>query len=58
MGTSAGQILFGCDLISLAGYLKKGIFVNNNRLAFEDIKRVGPGGNFLEDEHTIELLRS
>ena len=60
MGTSAEQILFACDLIALVEYLRKGICLDDTHLnlTFEAIKRIGPGGNFLMDENTIELLRS
>ncbi len=58
MGTCAEQILFDCDLIALAERLRNGICVDDAHLAFEAIKRVGPGGNFLMDDHTLRWLRS
>jgi len=58
IATSAEQILFDCELIFLAKYLHKGICVDDTHLAFESIKRVGSGGNFLTDELTMKLLRS
>lgn len=57
-GTSAEQILIDHDLVELCQRLKRGIEVNEERLAFDSIKRVGPGGNFLVDELTLNLLKS
>ncbi len=57
-GTSAEQILFDCELVELAEHIRKGITVDDERLAFDAIKRVGSGGNFLTDEHTLKFLRS
>jgi trimethylamine--corrinoid protein Co-methyltransferase len=58
MGTSPEQILFDCDLIALATYLQTGVSVSTERLALDSFARVGPGGNFLEDQTTLKLLRS
>lgn len=58
MGTSAEKILFDCELVEMAEYLRKGIQVDDVRMAFEAIQRVGPGGDFLMDEHTLHLLHS
>ena len=55
-GTSAEQILFDCDLIALASYLSKGIVVDDRRLAMESFCTVGPGGDFLTDRLTVDLL--
>lgn len=58
MSTSPEQILFDCDLIELTGYLRNGIQVDRDRLGLDAIKRVGPGGSFLMDDLTIQLLHS
>ncbi|MBI2303502.1 MAG: trimethylamine methyltransferase family protein [Chloroflexi bacterium] len=34
-----------------------GIEVNEDTLALEAIERVGPGGNFLTDRHTLKHMR-
>ena len=34
-----------------------GIQVNRNTLAFDTIEKVGPGGNFLSEEHTFKNFR-
>jgi trimethylamine--corrinoid protein Co-methyltransferase len=36
----------------------QGIVVDKERLAVEAIRRVGPGGHYLEDPHTLEFMRS
>lgn len=44
-----------------AGYVKrilKGFVVNQETLALDAIKRVGIGGNFLSDEHTLAHFRN
>jgi trimethylamine--corrinoid protein Co-methyltransferase len=38
--------------------LREGLAVDRERLALEAIERVGPGGNYLEDEHTLQHFRS
>ena len=57
-GTSAEQILIGHDLVQASRRLKQGIKVDKEHLAFDSVKRIGPGGNFLEDELTLHLLKS
>ena len=58
MATSAEQIVFGCDMIALDDYLTAGIRVDDERLAFAALARVGPGSSFLEDSSTLRFLRS
>jgi len=40
----------------MAKRVLQGIEVDEERLAFECIKRVGPAGNYLSDELTIKLM--
>jgi trimethylamine--corrinoid protein Co-methyltransferase len=35
----------------------KGMSLDEDRLAYEAICRVGPGGNFMADEHTLAWMR-
>ena len=35
----------------------KGINVNDETLAVDTIKSVGPGGNYLMEDHTIKYMR-
>jgi trimethylamine--corrinoid protein Co-methyltransferase len=36
---------------------ERGIISNDDTLALDVVDRVGPGGHFLEDEHTLENFR-
>lgn len=45
------------DLIGYARKIVNGIEVTPETLALEVIDRVGPGGNFLADQHTLENFR-
>ena len=38
--------------------LRQGIMVDQEHLASQAIARVGPGGNYLEDEHTLQHFRT
>jgi len=55
---SLEQIVIDLDLVLAARRFVEGIIVNTERLALEAIRRVGPGGHYLEDEHTIRFMRS
>ncbi len=45
------------EIIGIAKRCCQGIEVNDETLAYEAIKEVGPGGNFLQSEHTVEFFR-
>ena len=57
-GMSAEQILMQCGLVDMAEYLHRGVDLSDQKLALDSIAAVGPGGNFLTDPLTLELLRS
>ena len=57
-GMSAEQIVMQCGLVDMAEYLARGIDTSDAKLALGSIDAVGPGGNFLTDPLTVELLRS
>ncbi len=57
-GMSAEQIVMQCGLADMSEYVVRGITLDDFRLGVESIRRVGPGGNFLTDPLTLELLRS
>ena len=57
-GMSAEQILMQCGLVDMAEYLSRGVDLSDYKLALDSVAAVGPGGNFLTDSLTIELLRS
>jgi trimethylamine--corrinoid protein Co-methyltransferase len=37
--------------------MKRGFEVNPETLALDVIKRIGPGGNFIAEEHTVRYMR-
>ena len=52
------QLVIDDAIMTNAQRWSRGISVSESRLAVDVIERVGPRGNFLADEHTIEFLRS
>ncbi len=46
------------DIIGMARRLVRGIQVNDETLALDVIDKVGPGGHFLAEEHTMKYFRS
>ena len=52
------QMLVLCDeIIDMVKHIGKGIRVDEDSLALEVIDRVGPGGQFLSEDHTLEHYR-
>jgi len=48
-----------CDeIIGMVKRFGRGVPVDDDNLAFEAIDRIGPGGNFLSDAHTIKHFRN
>jgi len=45
------------EMISMVRRLKQGFPVDESTLAFEVIQAVGPGGNFLQQSHTLKRCR-
>jgi trimethylamine--corrinoid protein Co-methyltransferase len=52
------QIVLDADLYRAVLSMLSGISMEEDRLAYDAIQRVGPGGNFLMDEHTLFWMRS
>lgn len=57
-GMSGEQIIMQCGLVDMAEYLCRGVDSGEHKLAYESIKNVGPGGNFMTEDLTMELLHS
>jgi trimethylamine--corrinoid protein Co-methyltransferase len=57
-GMSAEFIVIQSDLLALGERLAAGMDVSEEKLAFDSIAAVGPGGHFLEDPFTIKMLRA
>jgi len=54
---SYAQMLMDCEIFSLVVKLLEGIPVDEESLALDVIKAVGPGGNFLKQKHTLKHMR-
>ena len=52
------QFLIDNDLLGMAMRSVRGIEINDDTLALEAIDRVGPGGHYLMDEHTLCYMRT
>ena len=57
-GMSAEQIVMQCGLVDMAEFVARGVDTSDRKFAVDSIASVGPGGNFLTDALTIDLLRS
>lgn len=57
MTGSLHMMIYCNDLVNMAKRLKEGIIVDEDHLAADLIHAVGPGGNFLAEEHTCKYLR-
>jgi trimethylamine--corrinoid protein Co-methyltransferase len=54
---SYAQMLMDCEIYDIIYKMMKGIPVNDDSLALDTIKAVGPGGNFLTQKHTRQHMR-
>ncbi|TKJ31761.1 MAG: trimethylamine methyltransferase [Chloroflexi bacterium B3_Chlor] len=55
---SLEQTVIDDELVGIVKRVLRGINVTDETLATEAIERVGPGGNFLMDDHTVKFMRS
>jgi trimethylamine--corrinoid protein Co-methyltransferase len=55
--TSPEMMVFTAEVISMARSFMAGIKLDAEALALEAIQRVGPGGNFMADDHTLAHFR-
>jgi len=58
MTVSMEQYVIDNEIIGMAKRMQKGFEVNSETLALDVVKRVGPGGNFMAEEHTLRHMRS
>jgi trimethylamine:corrinoid methyltransferase-like protein len=58
MGMSAEMMVMQEAYLRAARHLARGIRTDDLRLATANLERVGPGGQFLDDDLTVELMRS
>jgi trimethylamine--corrinoid protein Co-methyltransferase len=54
---SCESILFGSEVVEYARRLLQAVEIDDETLAVETISRVGPGGTFLPERHTVRHLR-
>lgn len=52
------QFVIDNDILGMAMRAVRGIEVNDETLALDVIDRVGPGGHFLLEDHTLDYMRS
>ena len=57
-GMSPEQIVMQCGLADMVEYVSRGIDIDDHKLGLESLLRTGPGGNFMTDDLTFDLLRS
>jgi trimethylamine--corrinoid protein Co-methyltransferase len=58
MALSAAQLVIDDEFIQIARRWLRGIVVDKKTLAVDVVTRVGPRGNYLSDDHTIEALHA
>ncbi|MFZ0534696.1 MAG: trimethylamine methyltransferase family protein [Anaerolineales bacterium] len=54
---SYAQMLMDCEIFSIVQKVMQGIVVDDETLALDAIRSVGPGGNFLSQKHTLKHMR-
>jgi trimethylamine--corrinoid protein Co-methyltransferase len=52
------QFVIDNEMLGMAMRAVRGIEVNRDTLALDAIARVGPGGHYLADEHTVRYMRT
>jgi trimethylamine--corrinoid protein Co-methyltransferase len=57
MTASCESIVFGHEVVEYARRLLQTVDITEETLAVETINRVGPGGTFLQERHTVRHLR-
>jgi trimethylamine--corrinoid protein Co-methyltransferase len=57
MTASCESIVFGSEVVEYARRLLQTVEITEDTLAVETISRVGPGGTFLPERHTVRHLR-
>lgn len=56
-GFSMEQLVLDNEVLGMLQKAGQGVVVDEDALAFEAIQRVGPGGNFLAERHTLKHAR-
>jgi len=50
------QLIIDSELSDMVSRVVRGIEVSSDTLALDLIKKIGPGGNFLAEKHTLQFL--
>jgi trimethylamine---corrinoid protein Co-methyltransferase len=58
MANSAEMLVMGNEVVGMVKSFLRGVTVNQETLSRELIEKVGPGGNYIEEAHTVKHLRS
>jgi trimethylamine--corrinoid protein Co-methyltransferase len=58
MANSAEMLVMGDEIVGMVRRFLQGVEVNADTLAREVIEKVGPGGNFLQEDHTVNHFRA
>ena len=58
VGMSAEMMVIQNEYLRASRHLGRGIRMDGGRLGVESLRRAGPGGHFLDDELTLDLMRS
>jgi trimethylamine---corrinoid protein Co-methyltransferase len=58
MTVSYAQYVIDNDIVGSCLRTLRGIEINRDTLAFDVIASVGPGGNYLSEEHTVKYMRT
>ena len=53
-----GQLVLDCEFARMIKHTVQGFRVNDDTLALDVIKEIGPGGHYLMHPHTLEGMRS
>ncbi len=56
-GASLEQVVIDCDIWEMMKQARKEFAMNDERLALDVIRSVGPGGSFLKELHTVKNMR-
>jgi trimethylamine--corrinoid protein Co-methyltransferase len=54
---SYAQMMLDCEIFSIVHKVMQGIVIDDENLALDVIRSVGPGGNFLSQKHTLKHMR-
>lgn len=58
MTVSYAQYVIDNDIVGSCLRTLRGIEINRDTLAYDIIAKVGPGGNYLSEEHTVKYMRT